>query len=106
MDRPQRPRLAGEQPAPYDGDMPRRDYDSDFSAWAVEQAALLRAGRLDAVDAENIAEEIESLSRSDKREILNRMIVLLKHLLKWRYQPELRCGSWKASRTSICPLKG
>ncbi len=45
-------------------------YDRDFFAWANEQAALLRAGRLAAADIDNIAEEIESMGRSEKRELL------------------------------------
>jgi hypothetical protein len=69
-------------------------YDTDFYAWANEQAALLRAGRLSEADIENIAEEIESMGRSEKRELVSRLNVLLLHLLKWRYQPTLRGRSW------------
>ncbi|KAA0682269.1 DUF29 domain-containing protein [Roseomonas genomospecies 6] len=72
-------------------------YDRDFYAWANEQAALLRAGRLDAADIEHIAEEIESMGRSEKRELINRLAVLLLHLLKWRFQPGLRSNSWRLS---------
>ena len=61
-------------------------YDQDFYAWANEQAALLRAGKLDQTDIENIAEEIESMGRSEKRELVNRPCVLLTHPLKWGYQ--------------------
>lgn len=57
-------------------------YSRDFCAWATEQAALLRAGRLADADIENIAEEIESMGRSEKRELVNRLTVLLTHLLK------------------------
>jgi hypothetical protein len=69
-------------------------YDTDFYAWANEQAALLRAGRLAEADVENIAEEIESMGRSERRELVSRLTVLLLHLLKWRYQPGLRGRSW------------
>ena len=69
-------------------------YDTDFYAWANEQAALLRAGRLSDADVENIAEEIESMGRSERRELVSRLAVLLTHLLKWRFQPELRGRSW------------
>ena len=69
-------------------------YDRDFYAWANEQAALLRAGRLAEADLENIAEEIESMGRSEKRELVSRLRVLLMHLLKWRHQPMLRSKSW------------
>jgi hypothetical protein len=72
-------------------------YDRDFYAWANEQASLLRAGKLDQADIENIAEEIESMGRSEKRELVNRLTVLLLHLLKWQFQPGLRGNSWRLS---------
>src|SRR5712691_611546 len=76
--------------------MPRNSvaYDDDFFAWTQEQARLLRAGELTIVDAENLAEEIESVGRSDRREIRNRLIVLLAHLLKWGHQQRRRGVSW------------
>ena len=70
-------------------------YDQDFYAWASEQAALLRAGKLSAADIDHIAEEIESMGKTEKRELVNRLTVLLTHLLKWRYQPGLRGNSWR-----------
>lgn len=72
-------------------------YEQDFYAWATQQAALLRAGRLDAADIANIAEEIESMGRSEKRELVNRLAVLLMHLLNWRHQPERRGASWEGT---------
>ena len=79
--------------------MPRNsvDYDDDFFAWTQEQARLLRDGELSDVDAENLAEEIESMGRSDRREIRSRLTVLLAHLLKWQFQLSGRLTSW--SRT-------
>jgi hypothetical protein len=75
------------------GDRPL--YDQDFYAWANEQAGLLRAGRLSEADIEHIAEEIESIGRSEKRELVNRLTVALLHLLKWQYQPVFRSTSWR-----------
>ncbi|WP_245453297.1 DUF29 domain-containing protein [Aquibium carbonis] len=72
-------------------------FEADYALWSAEQAALLRAGALDALDRENLAEEIESLGRRDRREIENRLKVLLAHLLKWRHQPEGQGGSWRAT---------
>ena len=72
-------------------------YERDTYAWSIEQAALLRAGRLSEADIENIAEEIESVGRSEKRELESRLRVLLMHLLKWQFQPERRSGSWRAT---------
>jgi Domain of unknown function DUF29 len=71
----------------------RIGYEEDFYAWTMEQARLLRAGELAAIDAENVAEEIESMGKSDRREIESRLIVLLAHLLKWQLQPEMRSKS-------------
>ena len=68
-------------------------YDRDFYAWANEQAGLLRAGRLDGLDLENLIEEIVSLARRDKCELLNRLAMLLSHLLKWCSLATERGGS-------------
>jgi hypothetical protein len=62
-------------------------YEDDFYGWTIEQSRLLRAGELSAIDAANIAEEIESMGRSDRRELKSRLVVLVMQLLKWRHQP-------------------
>jgi hypothetical protein len=72
-------------------------YDEDFALWSAEQAALLRTGRIDRLDVENIAEEIESLGRSQKHEIVSRLTIILVHLLKWQHQPGGRSPSWQTS---------
>jgi hypothetical protein len=80
-------------------------YDADFHAWALRNAELLREGRLDELDTEHIAEELESMGASERRELLNRLQVLLLHLLKHQYQPERRSKSWRLTinhqRTAI-----
>ena len=72
-------------------------YDRDFYAWSRQQAELLRKGRLADADIEHIAEEIDSMGRTEKRELISRLSVLLLHLLKWRHQAEKRSPSWEAS---------
>jgi hypothetical protein len=72
-------------------------YEEDFYAWTIEQARLLRCGELGAIDVANIAEEIESMGRSDRRELKSRLVVLVTHLLKWRHQPAARSRSWSAT---------
>ena len=59
--------------------MPRNSvaYDEDFYAWTTEQARLLRQGALSDLDIENIAEELESMGRGDKREIGSSQLDLL-----------------------------
>lgn len=74
---------------------PESGNDRDFYAWANEQAALLRAGKFAQADLEHIAEEIESMGKGEKRELVSRLTVLLLHLLKWRFLPELRSTSWR-----------
>jgi hypothetical protein len=79
--------------------MPRNlaDYEEDFYAWTVEQARLLRSGEFSSIDVANVAEEIESLGRSDKRELESRLRVLLMHLLKWQIQSKMRSRSWSGT---------
>jgi predicted DNA-binding ribbon-helix-helix protein len=82
--------------------MPDDLYDRDFFAWSMRQADLLHrladGERVNhALDAANLAEEIESLGRSQKRELSSRLRVLLAHLLKWQRQPERRGESWTAT---------
>jgi hypothetical protein len=72
-------------------------YDRDFYAWLNEQAGLLRDGRLSELDIENVVEEIESLGRAEKRELVSRLKILLTHLLKWQYQMSHRSASWQNS---------
>jgi Domain of unknown function DUF29 len=62
-------------------------YDTDFYAWTQEQAAALRDGKWDTLDRANLAEEIESLGRSERYAIESHLQNLLTHLLKWRYDP-------------------
>jgi hypothetical protein len=77
--------------------MPENNYHSDFYAWANEQAALLRAGDLSAADVQNIAEEIESMGRGEKRELISRLTALPLHLLKRQFQPMMRGRNWRLS---------
>ena len=72
-------------------------YDEDFYAWTREQAKLLRQGRFTDADIANICEELDSMGRTEKRELASRLRVLLAHLLKWAYQPEARTRSWAAT---------
>lgn len=70
-------------------------YEQDFYAWAKRNSELLRNGRLSEADVDNIAEELESMGRSERRALVTRLSVLIAHLLKWQVQPALRCNSWK-----------
>jgi len=72
-------------------------YEQDAYTWALRNAELIRAGRFSEVDWEHVAEEVEAVGKSEWRELENRLIVLLAHLLKWQYQTERRGRSWQAT---------
>jgi len=72
-------------------------YDQDYCAWIARNFELLRAGSLSGIDAEHIAEELESMGKRDPRQLRSRLQVLTTHLLQWRYQPNLRGTSWLAT---------
>ena len=57
----------------------------------------LRSGSFSQLDLQNLAEEVESLGRSDRRELQSRLTVLLMHLLKWQFQSDMQSGSWRGT---------
>ena len=69
-------------------------YLTDPDAWALEQAALLRARRFGELDLENLAEEVEDLGRRKADELESRYATLLQHLLEWEFHPARRFNSW------------
>lgn len=72
-------------------------YNSDFYGWTKEQVQLLREEKWEILDKLNLIEEIETLGRQERRELVNRLALLLGHLLKWQYQLEKRSNSWLAT---------
>ena len=72
-------------------------YDSDVTEWTKEQADALRRRAANELDWDNLAEEIESLGIGNRHQIKSRLEILILHLLKWKYQPEWQCGSWRGS---------
>jgi hypothetical protein len=70
-------------------------YETDFYTWTQQQAAFLKSSQFSEIDLENLIEEVESMGRSEKRELESRLTVLLQHLLKWQYQPARRGRSWE-----------
>jgi hypothetical protein len=72
-------------------------YDDDFVLWTQDQARLLREKRFADLDLANLIEEVESVGRSERREIRSRLEVLIAHLLKWMIQPEGRKTGWSGT---------
>lgn len=72
-------------------------YETDFNLWIEQTVNQLQNGKIQDLDLENLIEEIQAMGRSDKREIKTRLIVLIMHLLKWKYQPKKQSTSWIAT---------
>ncbi len=72
-------------------------YDKDYCLWLEETVQLLREGRVTELDVNHLIEEIEDMGISQKNALESNLIVLLMHLLKWKYQPEKQSGSWRGS---------
>jgi hypothetical protein len=72
-------------------------YERDFCLWVEEQVRLLKEGRLEQLDLENLIEEIRDMARRQRKAIRSDLIVVLTHLLKWQHQPEQRSTGWAGS---------
>lgn len=84
----------------------QKEYENDFYAWTIHNAKLLRAGKVAEVDIENIAEEIECMGKSEKQQLMRRLVILIVHLLKWKFQPTRRGKSWELTiKTQRVDLK-
>jgi len=88
-----------EKRLPADAERPHRA--QDFYAWLLDQAEALRAHRPAFIDWAGIAEELEAMGASEKRELKSRLIVLTAHLLKWRYATTQRPEHEKSWRKTI-----
>ena len=79
-------------------------YEQDFYLWTKAIVQHLKENRFNDIDIPNLIAEIESMGKSEKRELKSRLIVLLIHLIKWQYQPEKRSESWRSTITEqrIC----
>lgn len=61
-------------------------YERDLYGWAVEQAALLRAGRFAEVDTSNITEEIDDIAFRQRNRLETALRLILRNMLKWDYR--------------------
>ncbi len=72
-------------------------YEEDYLAWIEEQIAHLRAGRWHAVDVPHMLEELECKAGRQRRELYDRFVVLLTHMLKRDRRPDKPSRSWEAT---------
>nr|VFK36605.1 MAG: protein of unknown function DUF29 [Candidatus Kentron sp. SD]VFK39585.1 MAG: protein of unknown function DUF29 [Candidatus Kentron sp. SD]VFK78084.1 MAG: protein of unknown function DUF29 [Candidatus Kentron sp. SD] len=73
---------------------PIGEYEKDFHGWLVCNAQLLKSARLDEIDTINLAEELDSMGKKQRHELMSRLKIVLLHLLKWKFQARYRSGSW------------
>ena len=69
-------------------------YEQDFNLWLETMVNLLKENRLDELDLENLAEEIQSLPHREQDILEENLEIILMHLLRWKYQPETWSNSW------------
>ena len=69
-------------------------YDRDYALWLETTIEQLRQQNFDQVDWGNVLDEFEAMSKRDRRSIKSNLVILLLHLLKWQFQPEMRSSSW------------
>ncbi|MDM8546264.1 DUF29 domain-containing protein [Candidatus Venteria ishoeyi] len=80
-------------------------YEENYTAWAHQNAVLLKTGQFSKLDIQHLLEELEEMGRAERNELENRLIILLAHLLKWQFQyaqlserwQEFKGDSWKAT---------
>lgn len=79
-----------------------REYADDWVGWLTAQVEVLRKHKVNAVDFENLSEELESLARRDRRALVSQLQRLLTHFLEWKFQPNRRSNSWRLSIYNAC----
>jgi hypothetical protein len=72
-------------------------YETDETAWLDTMSEMIEQGRLDELDYSHLGEYLSDMAKRDRREVNSRLVVLIKHVLKWTYQPEKRKGGWQSS---------
>lgn len=73
-------------------------YDQDYQLWLETTLEQLRQGQYSQVDWENLLEEIEGMTRSDKRALKSLLTRLFEHFLKlayWESERDYNQGGWE-----------
>lgn len=74
-----------------------RSYEIDYANWIADQVEKIRTRRGGGIDWAHVAEELDSLGKSERRALRSHFENLILHLLKCEYQPERRGRSWEVS---------
>jgi hypothetical protein len=84
----------------YQTQLDRVLYDRDFYLWIQTTTQLLKERRWENIDWENLIEEIESMGRSERKKLKNRLIVTIEHLLKlmyWQAEKTYNARGWRST---------
>ncbi len=76
-------------------------YDQDFYLWIQTTIQQLKERNLEQLDIENLIEEIDSMGRSEKKELKTRLVVLIEHLLKLQYWIEEKDNNARGWRNTV-----
>jgi len=74
-------------------------YEADETAWLDAMADLIRERRYEELDYFNLCEYLTDMAIRDRREVENRLVTLIAHVLEWKHQPRKRTRSWRATIT-------
>src|SRR5579859_3781349 len=77
------------------------DIEADYHEWLAQQAKALRRKDVALLDWDKVAEELDAMAASERRELKNRLIQLIAHLLKWRWAIEQRAAHGSSWRKTI-----
>ena len=77
--------------------VPPELYEEDETAWLELTAEVIAQRRFADLDVEHLREYLLDMARRDKREVFNRLVTLLAHLLKWEHQKDHRSNSWRGT---------
>lgn len=75
-------------------------YVQDYPAWTQQTIATLQSGKFSELDIAHLIEELGEMGNSHRMELVNRLRILLAHLLKWQYQYHQLSERWKESNGS------
>ena len=73
-------------------------YEQDFYLWIQETVEILKKGQLEQLDIENLIEEVDSMGKSQRKELKTRLTVLIENLLKlqyWTTEKDYNARGWR-----------
>jgi hypothetical protein len=79
-------------------------YELNYDQWVEETIHLLQENKLDALDKQHLIEELEALSRREKRAVERLLEQVIRHLLLmqyWTTESDYNTNHWKAEIMSF-----